>query len=201
MQMQLLLELHVVGVPRFCSAGQLSVEQVLVHAPLAQVWLEEQQTAPHAVVPVGHWQLPLRQTWPPVHMLPQRLQFWSVPSSVQVLLQQPSFAAQQTPLQQTWVSGQQVVVLGQKAEPLGHWQLPLVQSVPPVQTLPQEAQFTFVPSAVQTLPQQPEPALQHAPAQQLEPSVQQATWSESREGQTFCTFPPHCLQALLQLRR
>jgi hypothetical protein len=47
------------------------------------------------------------------------------------------------------VVGQHVVPQGQKAEPLGHWQLPLVQTVPPVQTLPQEAQFVFVPRVAQ----------------------------------------------------
>ena len=85
--------------------------------------------------------------------------------------------------------GQQVVPPGQKAEPLGHWQAPPTQLVPPVQALPQAAQFWFVPRPLQT------PLLQHVPCEQ------QVTLSESSEAQTFCVLPPHCLQALLQLAR
>ena len=86
--------------------------------------------------------------------------------------------------------GQQVdPPLGQKAEPLGHWQAPLTQLCPPAQVSPQAAQFWFVPRVVQL------------PLQQPVPCEQQATLSESREGQIFCVFPPHCLQALLQFAR
>ena len=55
--------------------------------------------------------------------------------------------------------------------------------------MPQAAQLVLVPREAQV------PAVQH------EPWEQHATLSESREGQTFCVFPPHCLQALLQLAR
>ena len=99
-------------------------------------------------------------------------------------------ALQQTPLQQACVVGQQVVPpLGQNAESLGHWQAPFTQLVPPVQALPQAAQFWFVPRVLQI------------PLQQPVPCEQQATLSESCEGQIFCVLPPHCLQALLQLAR
>jgi hypothetical protein len=70
-----------------------------------------------------------------------------------------------------------------------------------VHASPHFVQFWLVASGVQTLPQQPEPALQHAPAQQLAPWVQQATWFVVREGQRFCVFPLHCLQAFWQLLR
>jgi len=66
-------------------------------------------------------------------------------------------ALQQTPLQQTWVVGQQVDPPLQNAEPVGHWQVPLTQLVPPVQVLPQALQFWFVPREVQVPLQQPVP--------------------------------------------
>jgi hypothetical protein len=100
------------------------------------------------------------------------------------------FGPQQTPpSQHACVVGQQVVPPGQRAWPLGHWQAPFTQLVPPVQTLPQPAQFSLVPSGMQV------------PLQQPRPWVQQVTWSECCEAQTFCVLPPHCLQALLQLAR
>jgi hypothetical protein len=114
---------------------------------------------------------------------------------------QPRPAAQQTPAQQ--VLAQQVVELPQAGALLGHWQpaVALAQNAPPVQASPHFLQLLFVASGVQTLPQQPEPALQQAPAQQLAPWEQQATWFVVRDGQRFCTFPLHCLHALLQLLR
>jgi hypothetical protein len=71
------------------------------------------------------------------------------------------------------VVGQQVVPPGQMAEPLGHWQLPLVQVVPPVQALPHAAQLVFVPRVVQT-PLQSAWPLGHwqAPLTQFSPPVQ-----------------------------
>jgi hypothetical protein len=98
-------------------------------------------------------------------------------------------ALQQTPLQQVCVVGQHVDPPGQIAWPLGHRHAPFTQLWPPVQALPQAAQFWFV------------PRLLHVPLQQPVPCEQQATLSESPEGQIFCVFPPHCLQALLQLAR
>lgn len=126
-----------------------------------------------------------------------------MPSGVQAPLQQASPTPQQTPSQQVWVAGQQFVGLPQAGALLGHWQpaVALTQLAPPVQASPQCVQFWVVPSGVQALPQQPEPALQHAPAQQLAPWAQQATWSVVGEGQRFCVTPLHCLQAFWQLLR
>jgi hypothetical protein len=64
-----------------------------------------------------------------------------------------------------------------------------MQLVPLVQAWPQLPQFWFVPREAQA------PLVQHVPC------GQQATLSESSEAQTFCVFPPHCLQALLQFDR
>ena len=100
-----------------------------------QHWALVVQAPPKAVQAGGVTQAPLTQFWP---------------------------GPQQMPLQQAWVVGQQVVPPGQKAWPLGHWQLALVQTVPPVQTLPQPAQFWFVPTDVQAPPQQPVPDEQQA---------------------------------------
>jgi hypothetical protein len=58
-----------------------------------------------------------------------------------------------------------------------------------VQATPQVPQFWFVPREAQV------------PLEQHVPCGQQATLSESSEAQTFCVFPPHCLQALLQFAR
>ena len=88
--------------------------------------------------------------------------------------------------------GQQVVPPGQKGEPLGHWQAPLTQIVPPVQALPQAPQFALL--VVRSVGV-------HWPLMQQAPGSQQATLSELREAQTFCTLSPHCLQALLQFFR
>jgi hypothetical protein len=151
-----------------------------------------EQVPPLAVQAATAMQVPPaqfpEQHWPPVvQAFPLAVQAGGV---TQAPLTQFWPAPQQTPpSQHVWVVGQQVVPPGQKAWPLGHWQLALVQAVPPVQTLPQAAQFSTVPSEVQV------------PLQQPVPSVQQVTWSECCEAQTFCVLPPHCLQALLQLDR
>ena len=79
--------------------------------------------------------------------------------------------------------------LEQNAESVGHLQVPFTQFVPPLQTLPQAPQFWLVFGGPQV------------PAEQQVPCEQHVTLSESSEGQRFCVFPPHCLQALLQLAR
>ena len=84
---------------------------------------------------------PLLQTCPAVQLVPQPPQFWT---SVAVLMH--------APLQHAWVRGQHDPP-GQTAWPLGHWQLPLVQLLPPMQTFPQAPQFWSVPRGVQTPPQ------------------------------------------------
>ena len=55
------------------------------------------------------------------------------------VLLQPRPAVQQTPAQQAWSAGQQVVPPWQTAEPLGHWQpaVALTQSFPPAHASPQ----------------------------------------------------------------
>jgi hypothetical protein len=87
--------------------------------------------------------------------------------------------------------GQQVDPPGQIAWPLGHWQAPFTQLVPPVQRLRQAPQFSLLVRSVSV----------HWPFVQQAPGSQQATSAELREAHTFWVFPPHFLQALLQLAR